>query len=237
MRFGSGAQPRRCPVCGGASFVERAVLWPALIAEWGLTPAEVRLVDLQQGLCCTTCRSNLRSMTLAAAMLREYGSNQTLADFVRSSEVAQSARLLAINQAGTLSPWLSGFRHYTFVQYPDADMQNLKIADDSFDIVVHSDTLEHIPDPVRGLHECRRVLRPGGKLFFTIPIVPTRLTRRRAGLPPSYHGAQANSREYLVCSEYGADFFVDLVAAGFTRIHLHTLADLSSFGVVCTKDS
>ena len=166
---------------------------PALIQEWGLTPAEVRLIDRQQGLCCAACHSNLRSMTLAAALLREYGPGQTLAEFVALLGGCARRRLLEINQAGTLTPWLSLFRHYTFVQYPDTDMQNLKIADESFDIVVHSDTLEHVPDPVRGLRECRRVLRPGGKLLFTIPIVPSRLTRRRAGLPPSYHGNHANS--------------------------------------------
>lgn len=32
----------------------------------------------------------------------------------------------------------------------------------SFDLVVHSDVLEHIENPIQALKESRRVLRPGG---------------------------------------------------------------------------
>ena len=41
--------------------------------------------------------------------------------------------------------------------------------DETFDLVVHSDTLEHVPDPVRGLAECRRVLKPHGLLILETP--------------------------------------------------------------------
>ena len=49
------------------------------------------------------------------------------------------------------------------------DMQALPHADGAFDLVVHSDTLEHVPDPVRGLAECRRVLKPRGLLILETP--------------------------------------------------------------------
>ncbi|UDY37699.1 class I SAM-dependent methyltransferase [Dermatobacter hominis] len=39
-----------------------------------------------------------------------------------------------------------------------------------FDIVASSDVLEHVPDKVAMLHECVRVLRPGGVLFLRAPI-------------------------------------------------------------------
>lgn len=39
----------------------------------------------------------------------------------------------------------------------------------SFDVVVGFDVLEHIEDEETALNEWRRVLRPGGKMFLTVP--------------------------------------------------------------------
>jgi len=39
-----------------------------------------------------------------------------------------------------------------------------------FDVVASSDVLEHVPDKVAMLHECVRVLRPGGLLFLVAPV-------------------------------------------------------------------
>lgn len=45
----------------------------------------------------------------------------------------------------------------------------LPFADDSFDLVALLDTVEHIPDEFGVFAECRRVLKPGGKLIVTVP--------------------------------------------------------------------
>ena len=45
----------------------------------------------------------------------------------------------------------------------------LPFADASFDLVTLFDTMEHIPDDVRALQEARRVLRPGGLVFVSVP--------------------------------------------------------------------
>jgi SAM-dependent methyltransferase len=98
-------------------------------------------------------------------------------------------------------------------------MHTIDLADGCYDLVVHSDTLEHLDDPVRALRECRRVLSRAGALCFTIPIVPGRFTRRRDGLPPSYHGTQS-SPEFLVISEYGSDFWPQVLDAGFSQLRI-----------------
>ncbi|MEO0249030.1 MAG: class I SAM-dependent methyltransferase [candidate division WOR-3 bacterium] len=50
-----------------------------------------------------------------------------------------------------------------------ADAVSLPFADDSFDGVGFFDILEHLDNPDRALSEARRVLRPGGFVFITVP--------------------------------------------------------------------
>jgi ubiquinone/menaquinone biosynthesis C-methylase UbiE len=49
------------------------------------------------------------------------------------------------------------------------DVQRLPFADDSFDVIVSCETIEHVPDVRMAILEMHRVTRPGGKLFLTTP--------------------------------------------------------------------
>ncbi len=52
-----------------------------------------------------------------------------------------------------------------------ADVQDLPFRDASFDAVKATEILEHVPDVMRALGECRRVLRRGGSLVITVPFL------------------------------------------------------------------
>ena len=207
----------RCATCGHDDIVDVDVLSPALVAEWDLAPAEVAYVNRQQGRHCTQCRSTLRCMALATAILRFAGAPGTLADWVRT-DAAQALSVLEINEAGGVSAFLAQLPRREFALFPRVDMQALPYADGAFDLVVHSDTLEHVADPVRGLAECRRVLRAGGACVYTVPMIVGRHTRSRAGLPPSYHGTPADGAGYLVHTEFGTDAWRWPLAAGFAEV-------------------
>jgi tocopherol O-methyltransferase len=47
-----------------------------------------------------------------------------------------------------------------------ANALNMPFADNSFDLVWSLESGEHMPDKVKFLQECHRVLKPGGKLIF-----------------------------------------------------------------------
>lgn len=211
-----------CRCCGGSELRLSRVLWRGLIREWELAPAEVAYIDRQQGLVCTSCGSNLRSMALAHALLLRFGYAGTFLEFV-VSPAAAALSVLEINEAGTLTQFLRRMPKHRLIRYPDADMTQLAFAERSFDLVVHSDTLEHVPDPVAGLRECRRVLTKNGTCAYTVPIVVDRLTRARRGLPPSYHGSPQGPGDYLVHTEYGADAWKDPLLAGFGECRIVAL--------------
>ncbi len=51
----------------------------------------------------------------------------------------------------------------------NADATRLPFADGSFDRVIASEVMEHVPDDLGALDELTRVLRPGGTMAVTIP--------------------------------------------------------------------
>jgi SAM-dependent methyltransferase len=167
-----------CSVCGGTAFAEHLILWDKLVSEWQLAPHERTYIDRQQGTCCTSCCSNLRSIALSDAIRTAVGTALTLTEFATSSD-ARALAMLEINEAGSLSPVLRQLPGHILAAYPAVDIHALPYPDDTFDLVVHSDTLEHVANPIRALEECRRVLRPGAALCFTIPTVVERLSRSR----------------------------------------------------------
>ncbi len=57
----------------------------------------------------------------------------------------------------------------TSAELIQGDAQALPFGDESFDLVVSCETIEHVPDVRRALREMWRVARPGAKLFLTTP--------------------------------------------------------------------
>ena len=210
------------------------MLWDELVDAWEISEEERAYVDLQQGYHCVACRSNLRSMTLASAIMKEFQSTDpSFESFCANNKEFRSSTVLEVNEAGSLSRYLNQLPKAKMISYPEYDMQDLSLESASFDLVVHSDTLEHIPDSLRALSECRRVLRNRGFLAYTVPIIHGRLSRSREGLPPCYHGTPSTSDVgMLVRTEYGADFWVELMNAGFTDIRLNALIFPGSVAIV-----
>jgi len=87
------------------------------------------------------------------------------------TERVRSLRVLDINRVAGVSTVLAKLPRYRQLSYPAIDMMAMDLPDGSFDLLIHSDSIEHIAEPRRALAECRRVLAPGGFCCFTVPVL------------------------------------------------------------------
>lgn len=107
------------------------------------------------------------------------------------------------------------------------DVQRLTYGDASFDVITHTEVLEHVPDDRRAFAELRRVLKVGGIMLFTVPLHGRTRTIERARLidggidymePAVYHSDPLRGGAgILAFRDYGSDIVERLLDAGFAR--------------------
>jgi SAM-dependent methyltransferase len=87
-----------------------------------------------------------------------------------------------------------------------ADLTRLPFADDSFDLVLASHVLEHIPDDRAAIREVHRVLKPGGTAILPVPIV-------HGGATVEYGEPRADEEMHVRAP--GLDYFDRFEEGGF----------------------
>ncbi len=94
------------------------------------------------------------------------------------------------------------------------DLARQTFAAESFDIVVTSDVLEHLPETKEAMIDVARTLKRGGAHIFTVPWYKTKETIVRARLidgeivhlePPDFHGNPVSEEGSLVVTEWGRE--------------------------------
>lgn len=108
-------------------------------------------------------------------------------------------------------------------------LENLSFADNSFDLLVSLDVLEHVFDYQAALDNLYRVLKPGGVALITVPFHFTKSTTvRRAEidhtgyvnhlLPRVYHGDPMSNSGALLIFDYGWDLIDYAKSIGFHEV-------------------
>lgn len=116
------------------------------------------------------------------------------------------------------------------------DIMNLTFDDNVFDFVLSFDVIEHVPDYRKALREIYRTLKPGGVLFFTVPITLTsRVSHVRAKidekgelihlLPEEYHGNPLGPPS-LCFTSFGFDLLDDIRQCGFSDCYAELYANI-----------
>lgn len=234
----------RCEVCGrfGLMLYRRRVV-PARLADvWGLTPRQAEALARKESSDCSRCGAKLRARRLARVLLDLYptetgGRAASVSEWVEDRAV-RKLDVAEINRVDGLHGPLARLPRLAYSDFdPDRpadstvngvrseDLTGLTYPDACFDLVITSESLEHVPDLTCALAEVRRVLRSGGRHVFTIPVLP--------GVPKTFARSRIRddgSIEYLhtpirhpggdvgypVFTEFGADFPEILGRAGFS---------------------
>lgn len=142
-------------------------------------------------------------------------------------------------------------KHYTYSHYiPGAplgshspifnarceSLESLTFKDNSFDLLITQDVMEHVMDPEAAFREIARVLRPGGAHVFTVPLVrkgePSRQRARKNAdgsieylEPKEFHGNPVDASGSLVVMDWGYDI-------------VRTISDASGMpsSIICIDD-
>ena len=196
---------------------------------------------LRETLQCRACGSTLRDRSLAAALLQRLGRLEHPA--VVASAMAQlptGIRILDTDSYSPLSELMSGHPgYYRSVYAPDGggvtgldggrivnvNLESLSFADESFDVILTSDVMEHVRNYRAAHSEIVRCLRPGGAYIFNVPynenlcqhrvLVDTSTDRDIPLEPEHIHGdpVRGGIKAYRI---FGRQLIVELAELGLT---------------------
>lgn len=111
------------------------------------------------------------------------------------------------------------------------DLTRLSFADESMDVVMSQEVLEHVPNYSKALAEKFRILKPGGVMLCTAPFFPLYdATIVRAEVtsegqiihhhPPVYHANPVSTDGSLCFNDFGWDLLDTMRSVGFIDPHL-----------------
>lgn len=186
----------------------------------------VKLNDDEIAVRCLYCRASTVTMSMVDVLRR------AVPDLRSKSVYELSARgplfqYLARNAGSlTCSEYFDNVRPGEFLNGIQCqDVQQLTYPDGTFDICTSTEVFEHVPNDLRGFSEMHRVLKPGGVLVFTVPLIKEYDTIERATLqangkirhlcPPEYHIDPLRQKPLLAFRDYGTDIVGRLLKCSF----------------------
>src|ERR1700722_1530728 len=163
---------------------------------------------------CLFCSANERYELLATEIKARFGGKLSEMSVLELDPHSPLREILSQARAYTRSFYESGRSGGS--RRPDGavceDVTALTFDNESLDLIVSSDVLEHVPSLDQAFSETARVLRPGGAHLFTVP--PRAKTRKRAEIidgkthhieTPEYHLDPLSPQGILAFWDVGPD--------------------------------
>lgn len=221
-----------CVCCNQKTFILyskilQATLW-GIIKDWcGSALFKAALLE-RENYFCNYCTSNYRKRVHAESVLKLLGIEHAseFVDKVSNDKTFSVYETAAYNVFRAKK--LKSCSNYVVSEYFDnrafgdsvdgvrnETLEALTFPDNSFDVVINSDVLEHVADLGKALQEVQRVLKPGGYHVFTVPVDPelsntierARVVNGRIEhlLEPIMHGDTIRDSGILAFRDFGAD--------------------------------
>jgi hypothetical protein len=221
--LGNTASEREFTLLGYCQVCKRAVRF-----ENDSRYTEGRAVNLREQLFCPSCKLKNRKRFMAHLLRVAPRTTPEQAPTYLFEQVtpffAWAERTLPGDVIGSeyLGPDIASGATVDGVRHEDAVA--LSFGDAAVGTIVSCDVFEHVPDIDRCLGECARVLRPGGRMYFSIPFHDMPRTVQRARLsdgeivevrPPQYHWNPVDPKGSLVFYDHGWDILERCRRAGF----------------------
>jgi SAM-dependent methyltransferase len=122
--------------------------------------------------------------------------------------------------------------------FRNEDLEDQTFPDESFDLVVTSDVMEHIYDPEKAFQEIHRTLKPGGAHIFSVPLInrfePTQRWAEKGnnGEPvflfePEWHGNPVDSKGSPVTMHWGYDIIDHITKWTGAQCRINYIDDLT----------
>jgi len=207
---------------------------------------------------CKPCGASARERHQAEVILNRFSKHgsKSIKALVEEPEL-QALRIYELTLRGRFFRYLHKLPNYTHSYYWDdiapgeyhdglqcQDVMSLTYPDDSFDLIISSDVLEHVRRPLFGFQEIARVLKPGGIHCWTVPALhPLRQethykidTSGSSDIfvdPPRYH-IDALGGKSLLYTEFGRDVCEELRKFGMDTEIISAESDNENIAKVVT---
>jgi SAM-dependent methyltransferase len=201
---------------------------------------------------CSTCGSIPRERALMVALESCYPEWRSL----KVHESSPCGRGVSLKLQNECAGYVASHFYPDFPRgtaHPDGflceDLENLSFGNESFELFITQDVLEHVLNPARAFAEIARTLKSGGAHIFTVPLVnKSRLSESRAKTDekgsiiylrtPEYHGNPIDPKGSLVCTDWGYDicefifeasglyttiFYIDDISRGIRAEYIEVL--------------
>lgn len=190
-----------CPICGNATYF--------MIND---------TATLLRDATCKFCGVSLRTADVVnyiIFLLTKKVTYNTLSECIKDFSELKILNLASFGKIHEAFFYLKGYRYGEFFDnvksgnFKDGiqciDLQNIPFKDNMFDFVITEDVFEHISDYKKAFKEIKRVLKPGGKHIFTVPLHEKQKTLSRKNLPPVYHIDPLRTKGAFVVTDFGND--------------------------------
>jgi SAM-dependent methyltransferase len=149
-----------------------------------------------------------------------------------------SLKIKKLNINYKASQFYSGHKSGALVNnFINQNLENQTFEDESFDLVITQDVMEHVMNPDKAFAEIARTLKPGGAHIFTVPLVnkfqPTEKwaeldenSNLRFLKEPEYHGNPIDPKGSPVTMHWGYDIVEHIKSASGLDTEIIYMDDL-----------